>query len=411
MGRSAPQGPQFAVLGAISLCHMLNDTIQSLIVAIYPLLKSSLALSFAQIGLITFVYQLSASLFQPVIGYYTDLKPKPFSLVIGMSCSLMGLLLLSVAPAYGIVLAAVGLIGLGSSVFHPESSRIARLASGGQPGLAQSVFQVGGNFGTAIGPLLAAFIVLPQGRGSLAWFSVLALIAMAFLFRIGLWYGRELVRRKAKARQANVRALPLPKKQVAVSVAILLVLIFSKYFYLASISSYYLFYLIHKFGISPEEAQLRLFIFLGSVAAGTLIGGPIGDRIGRKYVIWGSILGVLPFSLALPHADLFWTAVLTVPIGIILSSAFAAILVYAQDLIPGRTGTVAGLFFGFAFGMGGIGAAVLGGLADSHGIEFVYQLCAWLPAIGLLAMFLPDLREKEPKVKVVTNVTEQASQA
>jgi FSR family fosmidomycin resistance protein-like MFS transporter len=385
--------PNFPILFSISTCHMLNDMIQSLILAIYPLLKSSFSLSFAQIGLITLVYQMSASILQPIVGHYTDKHPKPFSLVIGMGSTLSGLLLLSVAPHYSIVLVAAALVGTGSSIFHPESSRVARLASGGRHGLAQSIFQVGGNFGSSIGPLLAAYIILPHGQRSVAWFSLAALLAMLILTRIGIWYGQNLKTRKPKTE--NDTALPLPLRQVVMAVTILMVLVFSKYFYLASISSYYLFYLVHKFSVTEQQAQIRLFIFLAAVAAGTVIGGPIGDRFGRKYVIWGSILGVLPFTLALPHASLFWTGMLTVPIGVILASAFSAILVYATELIPGRTGMVSGLFFGLAFGMGGIGAAVLGMIADWKGIDFVYQICAFLPAIGLLATFLPDMRKVE----------------
>ncbi len=383
----------FPILFAVSFCHLLNDLNQSLLSAIYPILKTSFHLDFSQIGLITLVFQVTASLLQPLVGIYTDKRPTPYSLVAGMGCTLAGLLLLSVAPRYGILLMAAALIGMGSSVFHPESSRVARMASGGRHGLAQSLFQVGGNGGTALGPLLAAFIVLPNGQSSIAWFSLAALLAMFILWRVGGWYKAHQAER-AKRKTADteeVSRLPAPK--VVFAIAILVALIFSKYFYLASISSYYTFYLIQKFGVPVRDAQLYLFLFLGSTAVGTFAGGPVGDRIGRKYVIWVSILGVLPFTLLLPHANLFWTAVLTVPIGLVIASAFSAILVYAQELVPGRVGMISGLFFGFAFGMGGIGAAVLGKLADVTSITFVYSVCAFLPAIGLLTAFLPDLEQ------------------
>jgi FSR family fosmidomycin resistance protein-like MFS transporter len=383
-----------AVLAAISICHMLNDVIQSLIMAIYPMLKSALSLDFSQIGIITFTFQCTASLLQPVVGYYTDRYPTPYSLVLGMGSSLFGLLLMAFATSYLMVLAAAALIGMGSSVFHPESSRVARLASGGHHGLAQSVFQVGGNFGTAIGPLLAAFIVLPFGQTSLAWFSVVALVAMVLLTGIGAWYGKTLRFANGNGRGASVDEMlaisSLSQSKVRRSIAILLALTFSKHFYLVSITSFYIFYLIHTFQLSVQSAQIYLFIFLGAVAAGTVIGGPIGDRIGPRRVIWWSIFGVLPFTLLLPHADLFWTAVLSVIIGLILASAFPAIVVYAQGLIPGRVGMVAGLFFGLAFGIAGVGAAILGWLADHTSITFVYHVCAFLPAIGLLAAFLPE---------------------
>ncbi|MGC2409823.1 MAG: MFS transporter [Methyloceanibacter sp.] len=379
-----------AVLAAISVCHMLNDVIQSLIMAIYPMLKSALALDFGQIGLITFTFQCTASLLQPVVGYYTDRCPTPYSLVLGMGSSLAGLLLMSVASSYAMVLAAAALIGMGSSVFHPESSRVARLASGGRHGLAQSVFQVGGNFGTAIGPLLAAFIVLPRGQSSLAWFSIVALLAMVMLAGVGSWYGKT-IKLNDKAPGDELKAISeLARSKVRRSIVILMALTFSKHFYLVSITSFYIFYLIHTFQLSVQGAQLYLFIFLFAVVAGTVIGGPIGDRIGTRRVIWWSILGVLPFTLILPYADLFWTAVLSVFIGVILASAFPAIVVYAQGLIPGRVGMVAGLFFGLAFGIAGIGAAILGELADLTSITLVYHVCAFLPAIGLLAAFLPE---------------------
>ena len=382
------------ILAAISFCHMLNDMMQSLLPALYPMLKSTYALSFGQIGFLTFTFQLTASLLQPLIGSYTDRSPRPYSLAAGMAFTLVGLLLLAFASNYPLLLLAAALIGTGSSVFHPESSRVARMASGGQHGLAQSVFQVGGNVGSAVGPLLAAFIVLPRGQSSVGWFSAAAMLGMFVLFNVGHWYkshGMAHLKRHAAG-----TAAPVSSKRVAMAIAVLLALIFSKYFYLASLTSYYTFYLISRFHVSVQSAQLHLFVFLAAVAFGTIIGGPLGDRIGRKYIIWASILGVLPFSVLLPHANLFWTGVLTVPIGIILASAFPAILVYAQELMPGRTGTVAGLFFGFAFGMGGIGAAVLGKLADAVGINTVYEVCAFLPLIGLLAALLPNVEKQRP---------------
>ena len=386
-----------AILLAISFCHLLNDMSQSLIPAIYPILKSSFHLDFGQVGLITLTYQLVASLLQPFVGLYTDRRPQPYSLPVGMGFTLIGLLLLSIAWSFPTLLAGSALVGLGSSVFHPESSRVARMASGGQHGLAQSVFQVGGNAGSALGPLLAAFIVLPRGQHSIAWFSLAALLGIAVLSNVGNWYRRNHLvdARPQVGKHLHLRTV-LPRKRVAVAIAILIALIFSKYFYLASLSSYYTFYVIDKFHVSVRTAQLLLFVFLGSAAAGTVIGGPIGDRFGRKYVIWGSIVGVLPFTLLLPYANLFWTGVLTIVIGLILASAFSAILVYAQDLLPGNIGTVAGVFFGFAFGMGGIGAALLGKLADVTSITFVYHVCAYLPVIGLLTAFLPDLERRKP---------------
>ena len=378
------------VLCAISLSHGLNDVIQSLVPAIYPVLKSEFNLDFGQIGLITLTFQLTASLLQPLVGLYTDHHPRPFSLAIGMGFTLVGLLLLSVAPSYPVLLAAAGLVGVGSSIFHPESSRVARMASGGRHGFAQSLFQLGGNFGTAIGPLLAAFIVVPRGQSSIAYFSVVALIAILILSQVGRWYKAHLVPRKVSV-AAAAAAPSFSRRKVGLSLAILMLLVFSKYFYLTSISSYYPFYLMSKFGLDKQTALVYLFVFLGAVAAGTIIGGPLGDRFGRKLVIWVSILGVLPFTLLLPHANLFWTTVLSVVIGMVLSSAFSAILVFAQELVPGKVGTISGLFFGLAFGMGGLGAAVLGTLADHTSIDFVYQICAYLPALGLLAYFLPSL--------------------
>jgi FSR family fosmidomycin resistance protein-like MFS transporter len=381
----------FSVLAAISFCHLLNDMMQSLLPALYPMLKSSYALSFGQIGVLTFTYAATASLLQPMIGRYTDSKPRPYSLAAGMSFTLAGLALLASARTYPLLLIAASMIGTGSSVFHPESSRVARMASGGRHGLAQSVFQVGGNLGSAVGPLLAAFIVLPHGQSSVLWFSCAALVGIVVLLNVGHWYKLHgMARLKPRAGAGSAHATPT-RRQVVTAMSVLLALIFSKYFYLASLTSYYTFYLISRFHVSVQASQIYLFVFLGAVALGTILGGPVGDRIGRKYVIWGSIVGVLPFTLLLPHANLFWTAVLTVPIGLILASAFPAIIVYAQELLPGRTGTVAGLFFGLAFGMGGIGAAVLGKVADSFGINLVYEICAFLPVIGLLAGFLPDV--------------------
>ena len=378
------------VLLAISFSHSLNDLIQSLIPSIYPLLKANYGLSFTQIGFLTLTFQITASLLQPVVGSFTDRRPMPFSLPVGMGFTLIGLLLLSEAHNYPMLLLAAALVGLGSSVFHPESSRVARMASGGHHGLAQSVFQVGGNAGQAIGPLAAAFIVMPHGQGSVAIFALLALLGIAVLYGVGRWYAMT-VRTRTRPRKAALTGTELPRHKVVMAVCVLLVLIFSKYFYTASLSTYYTFYLIDRFHVPVQEAQVDLFLYLGAFALGTLCGGPIGDAIGRKYVIWVSILGVLPFTLALPYANLFWTVVLTIPIGLILSSAFSAILVYAQELMPGRIGTVSGLFFGFAFGMGGLGAAVLGQMADHVGITAVYRLCAFLPAIGLMTAFLPNL--------------------
>ncbi|MGH7528724.1 MAG: MFS transporter [Gemmatimonadales bacterium] len=381
----------FAVLGAISFCHLLNDMMQALLPAMYPMLKSGYGLDFGQIGLITLAFQLTASLLQPVIGHYTDHHPKPYSLMTGMGFTLTGLLLLSVAGSFPALLLAAGLVGLGSAVFHPESSRVARMASGGRHGFAQSFFQVGGNAGTALGPLAAAFVVLPRGQSSVAWFSAAALLAIVVLWKVGRWYQRHRAA-GPKTRVAAAAGFPgLSSTRVRMAVAILIVLIFSKQFYLAGVTSYYTFYLIHKFGVSVQSAQLHLFVFLGAVAAGTIVGGPVGDRIGRKYVIWVSILGALPFTLALPYVSLFWTGILSILIGFILASAFSAILVYAQELVPGKVGMISGLFFGFSFGIAGIGAAVLGGLADRTDIDFVYRVCSFLPALGLLTGFLPDV--------------------
>ena len=385
--------PAFAILAAISFSHLLNDTIQSILPAIYPFLKSAFALSFTQIGLMTLALMLTASLLQPLVGIYTDRRPMPYSLVVGMAFSLAGLVLLSLAASFTLLLVAAGLLGIGSSVFHPESSRIARMASGGQHGLAQSLFQVGGNVGSAIGPLIGAFLIVPRGQASIVWCSLLALAAIVVLWRIGNWSATRLSRTRwtRPGAPASTRPAGLSGRRVGWSLAILAMLVFSKYFYLASLSSYYTFYLISKFHVSVRTAQIDLFVFLGAVAAGTILGGPLGDRFGRKSVIWGSILGVLPFTLLLPHANLFWSSILAVMIGLILASAFSAIVVFAQELVPDRVGLISGVFFGFAFGMGGLGAAALGRLADAVGIEAVYRLCAFLPAIGLLAAFLPDL--------------------
>ena len=362
---------------------------QALLPALYPVLKSAFNLDFGQIGLITLTFQLTASLLQPAVGFYTDHRPQPYSLVAGMGLSLTGLLVLSVAPTYPLLLLSAALVGMGSAVFHPESSRVARMASGGRHGLAQSLFQMGGNTGSALGPLLAAFVVVPRGQRSVAWFSAAALAGMIILSRVGAWYNAH--RRSAAKIRSATRPHDLPRGKVVGALTILLILVFSKNVYLASISSYYTFFLIERFGLSVQSAQLHLFVFLGAVAAGTIIGGPVGDRLGRKWVIWASILGVLPFTLALPYVNLFWTGVLSVAIGVILASAFSAILVFAQELVPGRVGMVSGLFFGFAFGTAGIGAALLGDLADRGGIELVYRLCSYLPALGLLTAFLPDI--------------------
>ena len=392
---SAAPSTALRIILAVSAGHLLNDTIQSLLPAIYPVLKTELGLTFAQIGLITLAFQLTASLLQPAVGMFTDHRPQPFSLAVGMVFTLVGVVLLSLAGTFVAVLVAGSLIGLGSSVFHPEASRVARMASGGRHGFAQSLFQVGGNAGSALGPLLAALVLAHRGQARIAWFAILPMVGIALLVRVGQWYRAELAEhhRSGAARRAS-RTSTVSRGRIVASVAILAVLIFSKYFYLASLSSYYTFYLIHKFSVSVREAQLFLFLFLAAVAAGTIIGGPVGDRIGRKYVIWVSILGVAPFALALPYANLFWTASLSVVIGLVLASAFSAILVYAQELIPSRVGLITGIFFGFAFGMGGIGSALLGSLADRQGIDYVYHVCSFLPLIGLLTAFLPDVGSK-----------------
>ena len=377
------------ILAAISVCHFLNDLMQSVVPAVYPILKTSYALDFGQIGFITFANQATASLLQPVIGAFTDARPKPFSLAIGMSCTLVGLILLALAPSYAWILLAVACVGIGSAVFHPESSRVARLASGGRHGFAQSFFQVGGNTGSAMGPLLAAFIVLPGGQRSIAWFSTAALAAIALLVRVGRWYRAHLLD-AARAAHARLRPGPIPAR-VWRALGILVLLVFSKNVYIASLTSFYTFYLIDTFELSVGSAQIHLFILLAAIAAGTFIGGPVGDRFGPKVVIWGSIVGVLPFTLALPYASLFWTGVLSVVIGLVLASAFSAIVVFGQELVPGRVGTIAGVFFGFAFGACGLGAALLGQLADATSIGFVFKVCSFLPAIGLLTWWLPKM--------------------
>ena len=392
----------FSILTAISVCHLLNDMMQSLLPAIYPMLKSSYGLDFGQIGLLTFTFQFTASVLQPMIGFYIDRKPKPYSLAIGMGFTLSGLVLLAFAHNYAVLLLAAALVGTGSSVFHPESSRVARMASGGQHGLAQSVFQVGGNAGSAIGPLLAAFVVLRYGQSSVAWFSLAALLGIFLLIHVGHWYkGHGLARMKSRMTKSAAHAA-LPRAKVMLAIVVLIALIFSKFFYMASMTSYYTFYLINQFHVSVQSAQVHLFVFLGAVAFGTIAGGSLGDRFGRKFVIWASILGVLPFTLLLPYANLFWTGVLSVPIGIILASAFPAIVVYAQELMPSRIGAVAGLFFGFAFGMAGIGAAVLGELADVTSIQYVFHVCSFLPVIGLLAGFLPHLETESRRQRLQT---------
>jgi MFS transporter, FSR family, fosmidomycin resistance protein len=382
----------FPVLVAMSISHLLNDSMQSLIPAIYPLVKESFHLNFAQIGLITLANQITASLFQPIVGSFTDRRPQPYSLAAGMVFTLAGLAGLALAPSYGLLLASVCLVGLGSSIFHPEASRVANMAAGMRRGLAQSVFQVGGNAGSALGPLFAATIISVRGRSSAIWFCSLALIGILVLARVGRWYAATVAARRNSAQsQSEDQRTALPRGRILASVLILLVLIFSKYFYMAGMNSYFTFFLIDRFHLSVQAAQLHLFLFQFSVAAGTLIGGPLGDRFGRKYVIWGSILGAAPFTLALPYASLALTTLLSILIGLVLASAFSAILVYAQELIPGRIGLISGLFFGFAFGMGGIGSAVLGGIADRGGIQQVYRLIAFLPLLGLITALLPDI--------------------
>jgi FSR family fosmidomycin resistance protein-like MFS transporter len=398
--KAAGEGTVMVILLAISFSHFLNDSMQSLLPAIYPMLQHRFDLNFVQIGFLTFTFQVTASLLQPLIGLYTDRKPKPFSLAAGMVFTFFGLVLLGLAWSFAILLVAAALIGLGSSVFHPESSRVARMSSGGRHGFAQSVFQVGGNAGTAMGPLLAAFLVVPFGQHSIVWAASLALIAILVLSGVGRWYHGQLLENARRPPRSAGAMERLPQRQVAWAMIILTLLVFSKYFYLTSLTSYYTFYLIHRFHLGVQAAQIYLFIFLGAVALGTLVGGPIGDRIGRKPVIWVSILGILPFTLALPFVGLFWTAVLSVVIGIILASAMPAIVVYAQELMPGKVGTVSGLFLGLAFGMGGLGAALIGVLADHAGIVVTYRICSLLPLIGLLAAFLPNIGGTAKKVAI-----------
>jgi len=387
------------VLAAVSFCHLINDMLQSLLPSIYPILKSSFHLDFSQIGLITLTFQITASLLQPFIGMFTDKKPLPFSLPVGMACTMVGLVMLAYAPTFGLLLIAASMFGVGSAIFHPESSRVARMASGGKHGFAQAFFQVGGNTGSAIGPLLAALIILPIGQKGVLWFTLATLLGILVLSWVGRWYRDRLAHLRSLPAKLREQGHTLPRGQVIRAMVILMMLVFSKYFYIASLTSYYTFYLISRFHVSVGNSQLLLFLLFGAIAAGTLIGGPVGDRIGRKYVIWVSILGVLPFTLILPWANLFWTAVLSVVIGVIIASAFSAILVYAQELVPGRVGMISGLFFGFAFGMGGIGAAVLGKLADATSIIYVYHVCAYLPAIGLLTGFLPNIEPKSLRKK------------
>lgn len=387
----------YSILFLLGLSHLLNDSLQSVIPALYPLIKNSLALNFTQIGLITLVFQLSSSLFQPVVGYVTDKRPQPYSLPIGMTFTMVGILLLSMAVSFPMVLFSVFLTGLGSSVFHPEASRLAYIASGGKLGLAQSIFQVGGNFGSSAGPLLAALFIAPYGQQNVAWFAIVAVVAILVMLYISKWYKANLHRLKPKVKEDSENSVEpiLPRKKVILAITILLILIFSKYVYMASLNSYYTFYLIDKFGIGIRQSQLYLFIFLFSVALGTFFGGPIGDRIGRKYVIWGSILGTAPFALMMPHVGLLGTCVLSIIIGLILSSAFSAILIYAQELMPGKVGLIGGLFFGLAFGIAGIASAILGKVADVAGIQFVYRICAYLPLLGLITVFLPDTKKRK----------------
>ncbi|WP_099865029.1 MFS transporter [Pararhizobium haloflavum] len=382
----------YSIILAVSFCHFLNDMMQALLPAIYPMLKADYGLAFWQIGLLTLTFQVTASILQPLIGFYTDKRPMPYSLPVGMASTLIGLVLLAHAASYPFLLVGAALIGFGSAVFHPESSRMARFASGGRFGLAQSLFQVGGNVGTAIGPLLAAFIVVPRGQGSVAWFSVAAITAMVILWQVGNWYSRYRIANAG--RPVASRVMPFSRNKVVAALAILALLVFTKNIYMASITSYYTFYVMARFGVDISQAQVLLFVFLGAAALGTVLGGPIGDRYGSKFVIWFSILGVLPFTLALPYVDLSWTPFLTAAIGLILASAFPAIVVFAQELLPGRVGLVAGLFFGFAFGMGGIAAAVLGVVADARGVEFVFRICSYLPLLGLLTIFLPTMGDK-----------------
>jgi FSR family fosmidomycin resistance protein-like MFS transporter len=406
--RRVAQGAVFSVIMALSFSHFLNDMMQSLVPALYPMWKSAYGLSFAQIGLISLVTQVTSSLLQPAVGLFSDHRPQPYSLAVGMGATLIGLLLLASAGSYPVLISAAALVGVGSAVFHPEASRVARLASGGRHGLAQSLFQVGGNIGSSLGPILAAFVVIPRGQSSIAWFSSAALLAMTVLFGVGNWYRREHAGPARTGARRSTERSHLSRRKVARSVAILFALVFSKSFYTASLNSFYTFYLISRFQVSVEAAQIYLFAFLAAVAAGTLIGGPVGDRIGRKRVLWISIVGVLPFTLILPYVDLFWTGILTVVIGLILASASSAIIVYALELVPGKVGTVAGLFFGLSFGMAGIGAAALGRLADATSIDYVYQICAFLPLLGLLTVLLPNIGRPQG-TKLASPVTGSAA--
>lgn len=385
----------YSILFIISFSHLINDLLQAIVPSIYPLIKDNFGLSFTQIGIITLTYQMVASILQPFVGMYTDKNSKPYSLIIGMCFTMVGLFLVSIASSFVFLLLSVSLIGIGSSIFHPESSRVAHLASGGKKGLAQSIFQLGGNAGSAIGPLLAAFIIIPHGQSYVAWFCIIALVGIFALYKIAIWYTDHMSERNANKSAYKIETNHLSKNRVIVSLAVLLILIFSKFFYMSSITSYYTFFLIDKFHISVQQSQVYLFLFSGAVAAGTLIGGPIGDRLGRKYVIWVSILGVAPFTLMLPYVSLFWVGTLSVIIGLIISSAFSAILVYATELMPGKVGLVAGLFFGFAFGMGGLGSAVLGKIADATSIEYVFKICAFLPLIGVITGFLPNIEGRK----------------
>lgn len=394
-GSALAQKTVYSVLFSIAFAHLLNDLMQSVIPSTYPILKENFNLSFTQIGLITFVFQLTASLLQPFVGFYTDKKPKPYSLVAAMVFTILGLGLLSVSSSFWMLLISVALVGIGSSIFHPEASRVAFLGSGGKRGLAQSIFQLGGNAGSAIGPLLVALVVAPNGQSYVIWFVIAGILGIILLSRIAVWYQNHLILRASKKAVLDEEIVPLSNRKITISIIVLLLLIFSKFFYMASMSSYFTFYLISKFGLSVQDSQFYLFLFLASVAAGTLIGGPLGDRFGRKYIIWFSILGAAPFTLLLPYANLFWTGVLAVIIGIIIASAFSAILVFAQELKPGKVGMISGLFFGFAFGMGGLGSAVLGYIADKTSIEYVYTISSYLPLIGIFAYFLPNIQKKK----------------
>lgn len=393
-GSVLAQKTVYSVLFSIAFAHLLNDLMQAVIPATYPILKDNFNLNFTQVGLITFVFQLTASLLQPFIGFYTDKKPMPYSLVIGMVFTISGLCLLSVSNEFWMLLIAVGLVGIGSSIFHPEASRVAFLGSGGKRGLAQSIFQLGGNAGSAIGPLLVALVVAPYGQSHVVWFVIAGILGIIILSRIAVWYENHMNLRATKKIDSEETTVPLSNKKITISIVVLLMLIFSKFFYMASMSSYFTFYLIDKFGMSIQDSQFYLFVFLASVAAGTLIGGPLGDRFGRKYIIWISILGAAPFTLLLPYANLFWTGVLSVIIGVVIASAFSAILVFAQELKPGKVGMISGLFFGFAFGMGGLGSAILGYVADQTTIEYVFKISSYLPLIGVLTYFLPNIKKK-----------------